>query len=108
MEQQWWDVMRSTWKYSLYNIFDTHSFKPLLVLMDGTKQYMQIASRSDLEQLITKVDYMVEELEGHIQEKRRLQEMGQEMQDLEQGEGIIITVKELRSAASNMLESFGQ
>ncbi|KAG1815871.1 hypothetical protein EV424DRAFT_1540898 [Suillus variegatus] len=108
MEQQWWDVMRSAWKYPLYNGFDMRSFKPLLVLVDGTKQYRQIASKSDLEQLITNVDYMVEELEGHMQEKRRLQEMGQEMQDLEQGDGIIITVKELRTAASNMLESFGQ
>ncbi|KAG1785816.1 uncharacterized protein HD556DRAFT_92259 [Suillus plorans] len=107
-EQQWWDVMRSAWKYPLYNIFDMCSFKPLLVLVDGTKQYMQIASKSDLEQLIKNVDYMVEMLEGRMQEKRRLQEMGQEMQYLEQGEGIIITAKELSTAASNTLESFGQ
>jgi len=34
--------------------------------------------------------------------------MGQEMQDSEQVEGIIITAKDLRTVASNMLESFGQ
>ncbi|KAG1785843.1 uncharacterized protein HD556DRAFT_87997 [Suillus plorans] len=107
-EQQWWDVMRSAWKYILYDINNARSFKLLLVLVDGTKQYMQIASKSDLEQLIDNVDYVVEELEGLMQENRRRQEMGQEMQDSEQVEGIIITAKDLRTVASNMLESFGQ
>ncbi|KAG2097045.1 uncharacterized protein F5147DRAFT_374033 [Suillus discolor] len=55
-EQQWWDVMRSVWKYSPYNIDNARDFKLHLVLLDGTKKYMQIASKSDLEQLIPNVD----------------------------------------------------
>ncbi|KAG1902293.1 uncharacterized protein F5891DRAFT_1023297, partial [Suillus fuscotomentosus] len=50
-EQQWWDVTRSAWGYSVHTD-DTRYLKLLLVLVDGTKKYMQIASKSDLEQLI--------------------------------------------------------
>ncbi|KAG2106130.1 hypothetical protein BD769DRAFT_1504076 [Suillus cothurnatus] len=95
-EQQWWDVMRSL----------------LPVLVDSTKKYMQISSKSDLEKLIRCVDEFLERLEENMQWNRRWQEMGlemgPEMQSLEQMEGVAIAVKELRTAASNMLESFGQ
>ncbi|KAG1893208.1 uncharacterized protein F5891DRAFT_1067642 [Suillus fuscotomentosus] len=106
-EQQWWDVMRSAWGYSVHTD-DTRYLKLLLVLVDGTKKYMQIASKSDLEQLIENVDQFIEELEGDIRQKRQLHEIGQEIQDSEQGEGVIAAAKELRTAASNMVESFGQ
>jgi len=107
-EQQWWDVMRSAWVFPRYNIDDARYLKLLLVLVDGTKKYMQIASKSDLEQLIENVDDFVERSERDIRRKRRLHEIGQEIQDSEQGEGVIIAAKELRTAASNMLERFGQ
>ncbi|KAG1901358.1 uncharacterized protein F5891DRAFT_252240 [Suillus fuscotomentosus] len=98
-EQQCWDVMRSAWSYIPDDFRNTRCFE-LLVLVDGTKKYMQIASKSDLEQLITNVDIFLETLEWRLARA--------EMQGLEQGEGITIAVKELRTAASNMLESFGQ
>ncbi|KAG1859568.1 hypothetical protein DFJ58DRAFT_780199 [Suillus subalutaceus] len=116
--QQWWDVMTSAWNSVPYDIDNPRGFELLPVLVDGTKKYMEIASKSDLEGLIGKVDRFLERLEEELQWKRRWQEMrlrlemgpemGLEMQGLEQGEGIIIAVKELRTAASNMLESFGQ
>jgi hypothetical protein len=111
-EQQWWDVMRSAWIRLPYDILGTRSFELLPVLVDSTKKYMQIASKSDLEELIERVDRFLERLEGDMQRNRRWQEMGlemdPEMQSLEQMEGVAIAVKELRTAASNMLESFGQ
>jgi len=123
-EQQWWEVMRSAWIQLPYDILNTRDFELLPVLVDGTKKYMQIASKSDLEKLIGRVDRFLEILEGDMQRKRQLQEMRlrmgpemrlemrlemqPEMQSLEQTEGIVIAVKELRTAASNMLESFGQ
>ncbi|KAG1818368.1 hypothetical protein EV424DRAFT_968036 [Suillus variegatus] len=110
-EQQWWDVMRSAWNKPPYNIDDARYFDPLLVLVDGTKKYMQIASKSDLKLLIRSVDEFLESLEPKMQLQKmglalRL-EVGSEMRGLEQGEGIIVAVKELRAVASNMLESFG-
>jgi hypothetical protein len=127
-EQQWWDVMRSAWIRCLDGILDTRDFELLPVLVDGTKKYMQIASKSDLEKLIGSVDEFLESLEREMQWKRQLQEMclrtgpemrsemrsemglemQPEMQSVEQIEEIAIAVKELRTAASNMLESFGQ
>ncbi|KAG1895493.1 uncharacterized protein F5891DRAFT_669315 [Suillus fuscotomentosus] len=102
-KQQWRDVMRSAWDDPPYTINNACCFKPLLVLVDGTKKYMQIASKSDLDQLIRNVDEFVETLERNMQE-----EMGLEIQDSEQVEGIIIAAKELRTAASKMLERFGR
>ncbi|KAG1844261.1 hypothetical protein C8R48DRAFT_837693 [Suillus tomentosus] len=97
-EQQWRDVMRSAWD-DPPNVINNACY--LLVLVDGTKKYMQIASKSDLEQLIRNVDEFVETLERNVQE-----EMGLEIQDSEQVEEIIIAAKELRTAASKMLERF--
>jgi hypothetical protein len=110
-KEQWWDVTRSAWNDVPYDIHNTRDSESLLVLVDSTKKYMQIASKSDLERLIGKVDWFLEALELEMQMKRRWQEMGLEtqleMQGLEQ-ERITVSVKELRTAASNMLESFGQ
>ncbi|KAG1798899.1 uncharacterized protein HD556DRAFT_159710 [Suillus plorans] len=111
-EQQWWDVMRSAWNKPPYDIDDARHFNPLPVLVGGTKKYMHIASKSDLKLLIGSVDEFLESLEPKMQLQKmglalRL-EVGPEMGGLEQGEGIIIAVKELRTVASNMLESFGQ
>jgi hypothetical protein len=109
-KEQWWDVMRSAWNY--YDIRNTCDFECLLVHVDGTKKYMQIASRSDLERLIRSVDEFLEELQEEMQRKRRWQEMGleiePEIQSLDQIEGIAIAVKELRTAAGDVLGSFGQ
>jgi len=123
-EQQWWDMMRSAWIRLPYDILGKRDFELLPVLVDSTKKYMQIASKSDLEELIERVDWLLERLEGEMQLKRQLQEMRlragpemrsemglemqPEMQSVEQIEEIAIAVKELRTAASNMLESFGQ
>ncbi|KAG1906366.1 uncharacterized protein F5891DRAFT_1005344 [Suillus fuscotomentosus] len=104
-ERQWWDVMRSTWSNLPGDINNARYFKLLLVLVDRKKKYMQIASKSDLEQLTPNMNHFVERLEGHIRLKRQL---GHEIQDLEQREGIFIAAKELRTTASNMLERFGQ
>jgi hypothetical protein len=127
-KEQWWDVTRSAWNNVPYDIHNTRDFELLPVLVDGTKKYMQIASKSDLEKLIGSVDEFLESLEREMQWKRQLQEMclrtgpemrsemrsemglemQPEMQSVEQIEEIAIAVKELRTAASNMLESFGQ
>ncbi|KAG1839617.1 hypothetical protein DFJ58DRAFT_811747 [Suillus subalutaceus] len=107
-EQQWWDVMRGAWNDPPYDIHNTRDFEFILTLVDGTKKYMQTPSKSDLEKLIRSVDEILERLERRMQWKRQRQEMGPETQGLEQGEGIIIAVKELKTAASNKLESLGQ
>ncbi|KAG1832872.1 hypothetical protein DFJ58DRAFT_822754, partial [Suillus subalutaceus] len=105
------------WNSVLYDIDNPRGFELLPVLVDWHEEVYGDASKSDLEGLIGKVDRFLERLEEELQWKRRWQEMrlrlemgpemGLEMQGLEQGEGIIIAVKELRTAASNMLESFG-
>ncbi|KAG2140830.1 hypothetical protein BD769DRAFT_1428954 [Suillus cothurnatus] len=105
-EQQWWDVMRCAWNSPFYGIYPDLTF---VVLVDGTKKWMHIASKSDLEQLVGNVDQFLEYLEGIKQEQRKLQGMRPEMQVLEQQERIVIAnVTELRTAANNMLESFDQ
>ncbi|KAG2091859.1 uncharacterized protein F5147DRAFT_723141, partial [Suillus discolor] len=47
-EQQWWDVMRCAWYYLPYIIRETRDSE-LLVFVERTKKYMQIASKSSLE-----------------------------------------------------------
>ncbi|KAG2151281.1 uncharacterized protein EDB93DRAFT_1140469, partial [Suillus bovinus] len=110
-EQQWWDVMRCAWNDPPYDTGNTRYFE-LLVLVDGTKKYMQNASKSDLDQLVGSLDRVLERLERDMEWKRQLRELhvetGPETQSLEQAEGTAIAAKELRTAASNMLESFGQ
>ncbi|KAG2151286.1 uncharacterized protein EDB93DRAFT_1140492, partial [Suillus bovinus] len=110
-EQQWWDVMRCAWSDPPFDLDNARYFK-FLVLVDGTKKYMQNASKSDLEQLVGSLERFLEGLERDMQWKRQLRElhgeMGPDTQSLEQAEGTAIAAKELRTAASNMLESFGQ
>ncbi|KAG1895231.1 uncharacterized protein F5891DRAFT_1059783 [Suillus fuscotomentosus] len=79
-EQQWWD---------------THDLE-LLVFVERTKKYMQIASISDLQNLIGKVDDVLDNMEP---------EMELNMQDLEEEGAVTIAVKKLRNTARNMLES---
>ncbi|KAG1723954.1 hypothetical protein EDB19DRAFT_338789 [Suillus lakei] len=107
-EQQWWDMMRGAWNGHPYNIYNTRCFELFLVLVEGTKKYMRIASQSDLEQLIGNVDHVLERLEKEMRWQEMRLEMRPEMQGLEEGAGTAIAVKELRTAASNMLESLGQ
>jgi hypothetical protein len=86
---QWWDLMREAWYYACYTIDNTHCVEFLPVLVDGTKQYIYIASKPELEHLIRDVDDVIERLEG-----RGL---------LEQREGVAVAVKELRGIANDML-----
>jgi hypothetical protein len=79
-KEQWWDIMRTAWNHVPYDIHDTRDSESLLVLVDSTKKYMQIASKSDLERLIEKVDWFLEGLEEEIQQKRRWQDMELEME----------------------------
>ncbi|KAG2056253.1 hypothetical protein BDR06DRAFT_298612 [Suillus hirtellus] len=94
-EQQWWDVMRCAWYYLPYTIRRTHDLE-LLVFVERTKKYMQIASKSDLENLIGKVDDVLDSMEPETELN---------MQDLEEGGPVTIAVKKLRNTARNMLES---
>ncbi|KAG2135666.1 hypothetical protein BD769DRAFT_1441448 [Suillus cothurnatus] len=87
-EQQWWDMMRKAWPAFLI-IDSTRCVKLLPVLVEGTKKYMYIASKSDLEVLIEQVDNLIGEVE---------------MRDLlEQIEGVEVAVQELRGMANDML-----
>ncbi|KAG2091648.1 uncharacterized protein F5147DRAFT_723278 [Suillus discolor] len=92
-EQQWWDVMRCAWYYLPYTIRRAHD-PEILVFVERTKKYMQIASKSDIENLIGKVDDVLDSMEP---------EMGLNMQDLEEGGAVTIAVKKLRDTARNML-----
>ncbi|KAG0695694.1 hypothetical protein DFH29DRAFT_954351 [Suillus ampliporus] len=93
-EQQWWEVMLHAWYYASAVIEgDIHCVEFLPVLVEDTKKYMEIASKSDLKRLISRVDDVLEELEG---------------QGSEHGEGITVTVKELRTVAGDKLETFSQ
>ncbi|KAG0696338.1 hypothetical protein DFH29DRAFT_951627, partial [Suillus ampliporus] len=92
-EQQWWGVMLDAWGYASYIIKgDIHCLEFLPVLVEGTKKYMEIASKSDLEQLIKGVDFVLNILE----------EPG-----AEHGEGVAAAV-ELRTVAGDKLETFSQ
>jgi hypothetical protein len=91
-EQQWWDMMRKAWYSAFLTIDNTHSVEFLPVLVEGTKKYMCIASKSELERLISDVDDLIEILEG-----RGL---------LEQREGLAAAMKELRGIVKDMLEKF--
>ncbi|KAG2053064.1 hypothetical protein BDR06DRAFT_486703 [Suillus hirtellus] len=94
-EHQWWDMMRSAWLYARFQTDDIHCFEFLPVLVEGTKRYMHVAAQKyvgwkfHLRSFIENVDYVVNALEG---------------QDSQQGEDNIVAVKELRTAASDMLE----
>ncbi|KAG1790612.1 uncharacterized protein HD556DRAFT_682288 [Suillus plorans] len=90
-EWQWWNMVQSAWGCAHYVIDDIHCFEFLPVLAEGTKRYMHIARELDLKLLIGNVDSVLNALEGR---------------DSQQGEGesVAVAVKELRTAASDMLE----
>ncbi|KAG2133305.1 hypothetical protein DEU56DRAFT_981542 [Suillus clintonianus] len=60
-DEQWWDMIKIAWTkmYSIYCLKDVDTDELLLVLVKGTKKYMQVASKPDLEQLIKEVDDVV-------------------------------------------------
>ncbi|KAG2341017.1 hypothetical protein BDR05DRAFT_488122 [Suillus weaverae] len=89
-EQQWWDMMSRAWTWARYIIGDIHCFEFLPVLVEGTKRHIQITSEIDLGQLISNVDDVLDALE------RRDSEQGE-------GDGVVVTVRELRTVASDML-----
>ncbi|KAG1838302.1 hypothetical protein DFJ58DRAFT_917228 [Suillus subalutaceus] len=87
-DQQWWDMMRKAWCCAFLTIGNPHCVEFLPVLVEGTKKYMRIASRPDLEQLINDMDDLMESLG-----KPGL---------LEQREGVAVAaVKELREIAKD-------
>ncbi|KAG0698837.1 hypothetical protein DFH29DRAFT_1016976 [Suillus ampliporus] len=94
-EQQWWEVMLNAWCYAS-NIIegDIHCVEFLPILVEGTKKYMEIASKSDLERLIEGVNKVL----------NRLEKRGSD-----HGEGAAVTaVKELRTVAGDKLGIFSQ
>ncbi|KAG1801283.1 uncharacterized protein BJ212DRAFT_1487668 [Suillus subaureus] len=87
-EQQWWDMMIMAWCHAEFVIDDIHCFEFLPILVEGMKRYMWFALEDDLKQLVSVVGGILRALERH---------------DSEQGEGVVVTVKEFRTVASNML-----
>ncbi|KAG2092501.1 uncharacterized protein F5147DRAFT_433605 [Suillus discolor] len=99
-EWRWWNLMRSAWSHASSTTNDIHCFEFLPVLVEGTKRYMRIAAQEsysyvggqfDLENLIRHADSVLN---------------APEVRDSQQGEGesVAVAVKELRTAASDMLE----
>jgi hypothetical protein len=88
-EQQWWDLMQDAWLCAKYVIYDKRCFEFLPILVEGTKKYIQIASKYGLENLIRDVNSVLDALE------RRDSEQGV-------GDGVAVAVKELRSVASDI------
>ncbi|KAG2105847.1 uncharacterized protein F5147DRAFT_702191 [Suillus discolor] len=89
--QQWWDTISNAWFHAPYIVNDIHCFEFLPDLVEGTKRYMHTAKELDLKSFIVYVDRVLN---------------APEMRDAQQGEGesVAIAVKELRTAASDMLE----
>jgi hypothetical protein len=63
-EQQWWNMMRLAWYSAFLTIDNTHNVEFLPVLVEGTKKYIYIASKPELEGLIRRVDELIERMEG--------------------------------------------
>ncbi|KIK46857.1 hypothetical protein CY34DRAFT_9434 [Suillus luteus UH-Slu-Lm8-n1] len=63
-EQQWWNMMRMAWYSAFLTINNTHDVEFLPVLVEGTKKYIYIASKPELEGLIRRVDDLIERMEG--------------------------------------------
>ncbi|KAG1834899.1 hypothetical protein EV424DRAFT_532037 [Suillus variegatus] len=89
--QQWWDTISNAWFYAPHIVDDIHCFEFLPDLVEGTKRYMHTAKEFNLKILIVHLDHVLNALE---------------MRDSQQGEGesVTVAVKELRTAASDMLE----
>ncbi|KAG2092506.1 uncharacterized protein F5147DRAFT_722301 [Suillus discolor] len=95
--QQWWDMMRDAWLHASFTTDDIHCFEFLPVLVEGAKRYMHIAAQNyiawevHLKFFIERVDHVVDALETRDSQQG-------------DGEGVAVAVKELRTAASDMLE----
>ncbi|KAG2135301.1 hypothetical protein DEU56DRAFT_396618 [Suillus clintonianus] len=94
-EQQWWYMLSSAWMNAYDTIDDIHCFEFLPDLVQGTKRYMRVAETFELQMLIRYVDDIVEKLE-----RRDSEQEGRG----EQGQGVAVAVKELRTVVSDMLE----
>ncbi|KAG2073811.1 hypothetical protein BDR04DRAFT_1094387, partial [Suillus decipiens] len=70
-------------------IDDTHCVEFLPDLVEGTKKYMHVASQDDIRKLIKDVDDLIGGLEG-----------------LEQSEGAVNAMKELKGMAKDMPDKF--
>jgi len=88
-ERQWWDMMGRACFVAESAIDNTHCVEFLPELVEGTKKYMHIASRFQLERLIDNVDRLIE----------RVERQGL----LEHRERATIAMKELSVAANDML-----
>ncbi|KIK31972.1 hypothetical protein CY34DRAFT_19399 [Suillus luteus UH-Slu-Lm8-n1] len=95
-EQQWWDMMRRAWFMVRYSdvIGSAHNVEFLPVLVEGTKKYMHIALKFELERLISDVDDLIRWVES-----RDL---------LEHRERVVDAMKELRVVAKDMLAKFSR
>ncbi|KAG1795251.1 hypothetical protein EV424DRAFT_1448087 [Suillus variegatus] len=85
--RQWWDIMRYAWLHASFNTDDIHCFEFLPVLVEGTKRYMHLVSEFHLRSFIGDVDSTRDSQQG-------------------EGESVAVAVKELRTAASDMLEKW--
>jgi hypothetical protein len=88
-EQQWWDMMRTAWCHTIY---DTRCVEFLPDLVEGTKKYMHIALKFELEQLIVDVDDFIKGVERHGL--------------LEHRERATVAMKELSDVAKDTLTKF--
>ncbi|KAG1865048.1 hypothetical protein DFJ58DRAFT_772162 [Suillus subalutaceus] len=84
-DQQWWNMMKKAWWSAFLIMNNARCIEFLPVLVEGTKKYMCIASKYDLEQLIRRMDRLI---------------VGVEMR------GVDVAVKELRGIANDMLAKF--
>ncbi|KAG2740880.1 hypothetical protein P692DRAFT_20752887, partial [Suillus brevipes Sb2] len=75
-EQQWWVLMRKAW-YHAYRTIDDTRVEFLPVLAEGTKKYIHIASKPELEQLIDDVDDLIRRVErqGLLEHRERVAAM---------------------------------
>ncbi|KAG1782185.1 hypothetical protein EV702DRAFT_1070371 [Suillus placidus] len=91
-EQQWWDMMRKAWCVDDDRVIsNAHCVEFLPVLVEGTKKYMSVALKPDLELLIRDVDDII----------KRLKRRG----SLEQRE-VTVAVEKLRGVVNEELAKF--
>jgi hypothetical protein len=91
-EQQWWDMMRKAWYSAFLTIGNIHCVEFLPVLVEGTKKYMHISSKPELEQLIKDVDDLIRRVDS---------------QDLlEHRERVVVAMKEMSDVSNDTLAKF--
>jgi hypothetical protein len=88
-ERQWWDMMRKAWFHAYRTIDDTRCVELLPVLVEGTKKYIHIASKPELEQLVDDVDDLIRRVECR--------------DVLEHRERVVVAMKELSGVANDTL-----